>query len=339
MNALRGSSKARVPAVAGGNFHRLLVLLAAVMFWVPAQSQGVPDRPMKIVVPWPAGGTGDVITRVVAPRLAERIQQPVVVENKPGANAILGYDAVSKAQPDGHTLLLSSSVEYFVNPRLYTKLPYDTLNDFVPIALFGTSTYVLAGRTGLPASSIKELVALAQASPGKLTYGSFGVGSMSHVGMEMIARKLGVKLFHVPYNGGPPSFNALIAGQIDLLVLPAGLAPSLRDAGKIKVFGALSEKRLPKMQDLPTMKEQGYDLQLAQVIGFLAPAKTPPATIEKLNADINEVLKRPDVRSSLAAKNVDVLMGSQQEYASYLKTELLRWGEVVLERTDLKLNK
>ncbi len=301
-----------------------------------AAAQGYPDRAIKVVVPWPAGGTTDIAARVIAQQLAARLSQPVIVENKPGANGIIGAEAVAKAAPDGYTLFVASAETHAINPHVYAKLPYDPLAGFVAIAPFVKVPFVLASKVGVPASSAKEAVAFIQSQPGKLTYGSWGIGSIAQVGMEMIVEEAGLKILHVPFNGGPPAFNALMAGQIDFMILPAGAADPLKKGGKIKIFGVTTGHRFAMMEDVPTLKEQGYNVDVANTFGFLAPAKTPPAVIQRLYTEISEIIKRPDVQSALKAQGTEVFTLTQQEYARTLVSELARWGEVI-KRAGIKI--
>lgn len=313
-------------------------LAAFGLYFGSAQAQTYPERVIRVVVPWPAGGTGDVATRVITQHLAGRFSQPVIIENRPGANGLVGADAVAKSAPDGHTLLLASVETHALNPHVYPKLPYDPLGDFVAVTPFVKVPSALAGRVGLGAASTKEAVALIQAQPSKLTYGTWGIGSLGHVGMEMLVGQAGLKILHVPYNGGPPAFNALMAGQIDLMILPAGTATPLKNGGKIKVFGVTTRNRFPLMEDIPTLKEQGYDLDASNTYGFVVPAKTPLPIVQKLHAEINDLLKQPNVRAALQALGLEVFTLSQQEYARYLQTELSRWGDVI-RRADIKMDK
>ncbi len=332
MNESRNVRCLRVLMIAGA------VLSSVALSSVPAVAQGFPDRVIKVVVPWPAGGTADILARVVTQQLAAKFSQGVIVDNRPGANSIMGTAAVAKSAPDGYTLLAASVETSSINPHVYRKLPYDPSNAFVPIASIAKSPYVIAGRAGLAAGTLNDVIALAKAQPGKLTYGSWGVGSVAHVGMEMIVGNLGLNILHVPFNGGPPAYSALIGGQIDLIVLPIGMAPGLRSEGKIRVFAVTTANRFPPMGDVPTLKEQGYDVELAQVIGFMAPANTSSAIVELLHAKINDILVQPEVQSALKARNAEVMMLSRDEYLSFLRSELARWGEVI-RRANIRLDK
>lgn len=332
MNESRHTHRLRVLLVAGA------VISSFALPWVSALAQGFPERVIKVVVPWPAGGTADIVARVATQQLAARFSRGVIVENRPGANSIMGTAAVAKAAPDGYTLLVASVETSSINPHVYPKLPYDPSSAFVPVASIAKSPYALAGRSGLAAATVKDAMALIKAQPGKMTYGSWGIGSVAHVGMEMILGKADLNILHVPFNGGPPAFSALVGSQIDLLVLPGGFAPGLRNEGKIKVFAVTTADRFALMADVPTLKEQGYDLELAQVLGFMAPTNTPSAVVELLHAEINNVLKQPEVQSALKARNAEVFALSRDGYTAFLRSELARWGEVI-QRANIRIDK
>lgn len=316
--------------------HSATIFSAIALSVNAALAQGYPEKPIKVIVAWPAGGIADVTTRVVTQHLSTRLQQPIIIETRTGANGIIGAELVAKSAPDGYTLLFASAEANSINPHIYPKLPYDPLRDFAAIAPFVKVNAAFAGRVGMPATSAKEVVALAQSQPSKLTYGSWGIGSIGHIGMEMLAGNADLKMLHVPFQGGPPAFTALMGGQIDLMLIPAPAAIPLRNSGKIKVFGVTSPERFSLMDDVPTMKEQGYDMDATNTFGFVAPAKTPTAILQKLNLEINEVLKRPDVQAAMKAQGVEIFALSQQQYSKYLETELERWG-VVIRRAKIKL--
>lgn len=318
---------------------RSLTLVGLWIAWLysnAALAQGYPDKLVKVIVPWPAGGTTDIAARLVTLQLAARLGQPVIVENRPGANGIVGADAAAKAAPDGYTLFVASAETHAINPHVYPKLPYDPLGDFVAVTPFVRVPFVLAGKTSFPAASAADAVALIKSQPDKLTYGSWGIGSIAQVGMEMIVGEAGLKILHVPFNGGPPAFNALAAGQIDFMILPAGAAEPLRKGGKIKIFGVTTTSRFALIEDVPTLKEQGYNVDVANTFGFLAPAKTPIPVLQKLHTEINQTIKQADIQAALKAQGTEAFTLSQQEYARFLASELKRWGEVI-DRANIRI--
>lgn len=312
------------------SFPALGIVLASLLLPLnTALAQVYPDRPIKVVLAWPAGGIADVTTRAVTIPLSERLKQPVIVEVKTGANGIIGAEIVAKSAPDGYTLLFASAEANSINPHIYAKLPYAPLQDFAAIAPFIRVHAAFAGRPNLPAETAKDAIALIRSQPSKLTYGSWGIGSIGHIGMEMVVAQTGINILHVPYTGGPPAFTAIMGGQIDFMLIPSPAAIPFRKSGKIKVFGVTSPNRFSLMEDVPTMKEQGYDVDATNTFGFVAPAKTPPAILDKLHFEINEVLKRPDVQAVMKAQGTEIFTMSRQEYAKYLVTEFDRWGTVI----------
>lgn len=306
-----------------------MALSALALSWGSALAQAYPERPIKVVVPWPAGGAADIAARIITAHLARKFPQPVMVENRPGANGIIAAEVVAKSAPDGYTLLLVTGEPMAFNPAVYSKLPYDPLRDFVAITPIAKVLYVFAGRSELPATSAKEAISLVQSMPDKLTYGSWGIGSLGHIGMELIVGQAGLKIRHVPFNGGPPAYLGLAAGQTDVMIMPISNATSFVTGGKIKIFGITAPDRFSLMKDIPTMKEQGYDVDIRNHVGIVAPSKTPPAVVQKLHVAINEVLALPDVQSALRMQGMEPFTLSQQEYSNYLRTELTRWGQII----------
>ena len=292
-------------------------------------AQGFPERPIKIIVPWPAGGTADTACRIIADKLSTRLSQPVVVENKPGANGMVGTGVAVRSAPDGYTIVYSSGAENAINPSVRKSMPYDLLADFVPITLFSRTPLFLVGRRDLEVSDLKAFIDHARSHPGQLTYGSWGVGSLGHVGMELIVGQARLNLVHVPYVGGPPAFNALIAGQIDVMLMPAGAAIPLRNAGRIKVFAVTTPERTPSMPDIATMTELGYEVDISLTNGLLAPAGTPEAIVRKLNAELVAVLSLAEVIFALKQQGTLPIILSRDEYLAVLKDERVRWQTVV----------
>lgn len=304
----------------------------------PAGAQSFPERPLKIVVPWPAGGAADAAARVIAQHLSTRLGQPVTVENKPGANGMIGADQVARAQPDGYTILFCSGAEDAINPHVYPKMTYNLLTDFAPITPFAQAPLFLASRNNFGAESASEVVAQIKKSPDKFTYASWGVGSLPHVGFEIIVGQSDLKVLHVPFVGGPPAFNSLMAGQVDVMLIPAQTTVSLKDSGKLKIYAVAAEKRVSYLPNIPTLKEQGHDVSAALTYGLLVPAKTPQPVVAKLHTEIVEVVKRPEVRAALEAQGALVYTLSSQDYAQELLRERTRFGEIV-KRANIRLDK
>ena len=312
--------------------------LAALAFSCGVLAQGgYPDHAVKVIVPWPAGGLADVVARIIGQRLGERLGQAIVIENRTGANGIVGASAAANSPADGYTLFLVTSEVVSINPAVYSKLPYDVSKDFAPITPVVQYFYTLTARTGLPATSTKDLVALARSKPGELTYGSWGTGSVGHLGMEMLAQEQGLQMLHVPYTGGPAAYNALVAGQVDLVMMPSGIADPYRQAKRLNALAVPTEQRLALMNSVPTMREQGYDLVVINHVGFLAPAKTPEPIIKRLNSELAAVMQLPDVQSQLRAQAAEPFVSSPEEYARWIRSEQRRWAEVA-RKANVKLD-
>ena len=296
-----------------------------------ASAQSYPDRAIKLVIPWPAGGITDLAGRLMAQRLSERIGAAVVIENRAGAAGTIGAEAVARAPADGYTLLLASAETHAIAPNMRAKLAYDPLKDFVAIAPFAINPFCLVARADLPAGSIKELFALIKEQPGKLTYSSAGLGSTSQIAMETLKGLAGLNVLHVPFQGQAPAVTSLLGGQTDLQMLPAGSAAGLRKSGKVKVFAVTTHARFFDMADVPTLKEEGFDaMNFANWFGLVAPANLPNVIAQRLAADIAAVLKAPDMRGMLQKLGVDAYPAmSSQEFQKFLEAELTRWGSVI----------
>ncbi len=306
-----------------------LGLLTLLLGAGSALAQGYPERFIKVVVPWPAGGSANIAFRLVFQNLAGQFSQPVIVENRPGANTIMGAEAVAKALPDGYTLLATSLETLVLNPHVYQRLPYNPTSDLVPITPIARMLFVLASRPTLPGESTKSALQLIQSQPNKFSYSSWGIGSTAHVGFEMFAQQADLKMLHVPYNGGPPAFSAIAANQHELMVIPLVNAIPLRKGGLAKILGIFEQSRFSAMSDIPTMKEQGYDVAFSNTLGFYAPSKTPVALIQRWQTEIHQVLKQPKVQSALEAVGMEAFSLPQADFAAYLQAERQRWGDVI----------
>ena len=313
-----------------------VVLLSLALTANAAFAQTYPDRPIKVVVPWPAGGIADVVGRIITNKLADRLGQPLVIENRTGANGIVGATAAKNAPADGYNIFLVTSEIVSINPGIYAKLPYDVDADFVPITPVVKYFYTLTSRNGLNGDTTKEMVAHIKAKPHDLTYGSWGIGSVGHLGMEMLAQSEGLKMLHVPFTGGPAAYNALVAGQVDFVMMPAGIADPWRKSGRLKALAVPSENRLAIMDSVPTLKEQGYQLEVINHVGFIAPAKTPPHAIRKLHAEISAVMQMPDVQAALRAQAAEPFVSSSEDYGRFLRSEKARWTAVA-QKANVRL--
>src|SRR5262245_34457994 len=296
-----------------------------------ACAQSYPDKPIKLVIPWPAGGITDSAGRVMAQRLSDRMSTPVVVENRAGAAGTIGAEAAARSAPDGYTLLLASAETHAIAPNLRAKLAYDPLKDFVAIAPFAINPFAVVTRPDFPASNTKELIALIKSQPGKFTYSSAGLGSTSQIAMETFKGLAGLDILHVACQGQAPALTALLGGRTDREMLPAGRAAALRKAGKIKVFAVTTQARFFDLPDVPTLREEGFEaMSFANWFGLVAPANVPPVIAQRLAADTAAVLASTDTRGMLQKLGVDVYPAtSPQEFQKFLESELVRWGSVI----------
>jgi len=307
----------------------LSLLLLAAASAVHAQ-HAWPAKPIKIMVPYPAGGGADLLARALSQRLAEALGQPVLVENRAGANGAIGTDAVAKAAPDGYTLLLGNVGPNAIAQALYPKLPYHCVKDFAPIGQIGTTAHVLAVHPSVPAKNVQELIALAKSSPGKLAYASTGIGGSPHLAAELFDLMAGVKMHHVPYKGATPANADLIGGQVALSfnTLPPLLAQV--KAGKVRALAVTTARRAHTMPDLPTIAESalpGYDV--STWYGLLAPAATPREIVLRVNTELNRIVQDPEMKAQLAAKGFEVESGTPEQFGSLISTEVEKWTKVV----------
>lgn len=296
----------------------------------PAAAQEYPNRVIKLTVPWAPGGTVDAVARLVAQKLTERLKQTVIVENKSGANGAIGTASVATSPADGYTFVVSNAETHTINPHVYKKLAYNPAADFVAVTPIVKVPFVLVARKNLPVASIADVVALAQAQPGKLTYASWGIGSVPQIGVLMLAQKAKLQLLHVPFNGGPPAFNAVLAEQVDLMIMPAGVADPMLKTGKVKVLAAMGMDRYEAMKNVPTLREAGYDIEMSSAVGLLAPAGTPQRIVAKIATEVAEVMKDPATRDVLRGLGTEpFVLQSPPDYTAYLDGELHRWGRTI----------
>jgi tripartite-type tricarboxylate transporter receptor subunit TctC len=289
-----------------------------------------PSRPVRLVVPFSAGGTSDFLARTIAEKLGGALGQPVIIDNKPGAGGNIGSDIVAKADPDGYTLLLGTVGTHAINSSLYKKMPYDAGKDFAPVTLVAAVPNMLVVHPSLPVKSVQELIALGKAKPGTLSFASSGHGSSIHLSGEMFKSLTEVDMLHVPYKGSSPAVSDLLGGQVNMMFdnMPSSL-PHVK-AGKLRALAVTSATRSPAMPDLPTLAEsgiKGYDA--AAWFGILAPAGTPPEVVRNLNAEIIKVLKMPEVTARLSAQGAVPTTNTPEQFAAYIKSETAKWANVV----------
>ncbi|MEO8281551.1 MAG: tripartite tricarboxylate transporter substrate binding protein [Ideonella sp.] len=304
---------------------QLLALAAAPRL---ALAQAWPAKPLRWVVPFPPGGTTDVVTRLVAAEISRSLQQAIAVDNKPGAGTVIGVDLVAKAPPDGLTLLTVAN-SFCVNQTLVKKLPYDGLRDFKPVALMGLSEHVLAARTGLGVKTLADLKALALRRPGELSYASFGIGTSAHLSGEMLKTALGIDLIHVPYKGQAPALANLLGGQVDLMF---GNWPEFRThvrAGKLIAVGMATHARSIYAPEVPTLAEQGLPLESNSWNGLLVRSGTPDAVVQRLSAEVQKALKSPTVAQAFAEGGIAAQPGTPEQFSAFIASEIDKYAVII----------
>jgi tripartite-type tricarboxylate transporter receptor subunit TctC len=305
--------------------------LATVVVAMPAFAQDYPSKPVRIVVPYAPGGGLDVVGRPLAQKLAEAFGQPFLIDNRPGGGTTIGTSAVARAAPDGHTLLLTLSA-LAIGPSLYPSLPYDPVKDFAPVAWIGTSSYLLSVHPSVPATTVKQLLALSRAAPGRLNYSSPGIGTDPHMAAELFQNLAGVRWTHVPYGGGGPAASAVMGGQVDLTFLPTSVGTPFVKSGKLKALALSTARRSALLPGLPTIAESGVDGFAAEAwSGILAPAGTPAAIVNRLNAAIVKVVQAADYRSLLEERLIEPVGSTVDQFAQRLRDDVAKWRRVARE--------
>ena len=307
------------------------LLLAVPALTAPsAMAQQYPSKPIVLVVPFAPGGTSELISRLVAQKLTERLGQQVVVENRPGAAGNIAMEQVARAAPDGYTLILGHIGTLAVNPAMFPKLPYDAIKDFAPVSLIAAVPNIVTVNPAVPAKTLKEFLDLARAKPGSINYGSAGNGSAGHLAMEYLKRIAKTDMVHVPYKGTGPMLTDLLAGQTQATFTGSSpLIPHIK-SGKLRALAVGSAVRIPSLPEVPTVAESGFaGFETSQWYGIIAPAKTPPAIIQKLSVEIAQVMKQPDVIARLSGDGTVMIGSTPNEFAAYISKEMKRWGEVV----------
>jgi len=308
----------------------LAMVLAGTLVGVVAQAGAAyPERPIKIVVPYNAGGGTDVLTRAVANGASKILGQSIIVENRPGASGMVGSNLVARAEPDGYTLEMTAADTHTINPHVYPNISYDARKDFVPVAQVGYLPYAMVVNTQLPVKNINDFIALAKKEPGELTYASWGVGSSSQVAMEMLNVSQGLNVLHVPFTGAAPAMQALMAGQVDALFVPLSLAKPSSDAGKVRMMGLGAPKRFGGAPDVPTLVEQGINVIAAPWIGIVAPANTPQAAIDTMADAVLQAVKTQPVIDALTAGGLEINPRDPKAFGEFLKEDYKLWGDTV----------
>jgi len=309
----------------------LLAAVAALAAVVPVFAQSWPSSPVKMVIPWPPGGGNDILGRKLGDGLAAALGQPVVVDNRAGANGMIGAEAVARAAPDGYTIMFHSVTTHAINPTFYPNITYDTVRDFAPITLIGEAAHVLVANPAFAAKSLKELIDLAKEKPGTISYASFGSGSSSHLAGELFTNTLGIKLVHVPYKGSGPALTDTIGGHVPLFFSTVAAALPAIKAGRVRALAVTSATRVSMLPDVPTVDEaagtKGYEMIV--MYGVWAPAKTPQDVVDRLNADIVKVVKAPAFTAWLQEQGVDPRTSSPAEMGAYIQAEMPKLERLV----------
>ena len=316
--------------------------LIASFIVAPAHAQDYPVKPIRLVVPFPPGGPNDIIGRVFGQKMQELLGQPVVIDNRPGAGGALGTDNVAKSEPDGYSIAIASAGALAISTALTTalqeKILYDPLKGLAPVTLVAKVPELLVASTTLPAANVKELVALAKAKPGAINYGSSGPGSMPHLAGALFGTSAGIDIVHVPYRGAAPAINDLIGHQVQIIFLDLPVLLPHIQSGAVKALAVGGRSRVQLLPDLPTLNELGYpQIEADNWYGMVAPARTPPAIIEKLNAAALAAMKTPEVQDKLAPQGAILIGNTPEEFAAYMASEIEKWTKVV-QTAGIKVN-
>ncbi len=288
-----------------------------------------PARSIRVIVGFPPGSGADITARLIGARAGQALGQQVIVDNRPGAASNIAAELAAKSPPDGYTLFIGT-VANTINATLYPRLPFDFARDFAPVALTTAAPNVLVVHPSVPARSVKELVALAKSRPGQLNFASAGTGTAPHLSGELFKAMTGVSMVHIPYKGSPPAVTDLMAGEVALMFSPSSSVLPHVKTGRLRALAVTTASRLPSLPDLPTVAESGLKgYETITWFGFVAPAKTPPAIVTRLNAEIVKVLALPEVRNPFAIQGIEVLGGTPEQFASYIRDEIAKWAKVI----------
>jgi tripartite-type tricarboxylate transporter receptor subunit TctC len=320
------------------NLARILGLVAVCAMPSLAQAQDYPNKPIRLVVPFPPGGPNDIIGRVVGQKMQELLGQPIIIDNRPGAGGTLGTDNVAKSEPDGYAIAIASAGALAISTALQEKILYDPLKELAPITLVAKVPEVLVASTTLPVANVRELVARAKAKPGTINYGSTGPGSMPHLAGELLRTSAHIDIVHVPYRGAAPAVNDLIGHQVDIIFLDLPVLLPQIQAGAVKPLAVGSRLRVNSLPDLPTMSEIGYpQIEADNWYGMVAPARTQHAIVTKLNAAAIAAMRAPEVQAKLSSQGAILIGNKPEEFAAYMASEIRKWAKVV-QAAGIKVN-
>ena len=311
------------------NILKLSLSILVLIFAATANAQSFPTKPIKIIVPFPAGGTVDFFARVISTKLSDALGQSVLVENRAGAGGNIAAEAVAKAAPDGYTLLMGSEI-IAINTSLYSKIGYDPVKDLAPITLVGTVPNILIVHPGLPVNSVNELIALAKKTPGKISFASTGQGTSTHLSSELFKLMANVDMLHVPYKGGPPAIADLISGQVNMMFINMPTGITHVRSGKAKIIAVSSIKRVSQLPDVPTVDQAGVKgFETSAWSGLYAPAGTPADIINRLNVEVVKILKQPGVKEQLMAQGAEPVGDSPEEFSRFTLAEISKWAKII----------
>jgi tripartite-type tricarboxylate transporter receptor subunit TctC len=306
----------------------LFAALVVLSIGAPVRAQDYPTRPVKIIIAFPVGGLLDAVSRIVGEKLSGLTGQQFVIEARPGAGGTLATAAVARAEPDGYTLMMIND-NHAINPSVFKNIPYDSVKDFAPIGFVGSTPLVFCVNAGLAPRSVKDLVAMAREKPGAVTYGSVGVGSAAHLAGEMFTSAANISMQHVPYRGGAPALNDLVAGHLNTMLLSAVVALPHIESGKLRPLAVAHSARLAVLPDVPTLAEAGYPLEAAYWFGLVAPAGTPAPVVAKLEKALAEVLAMADVKKRLTDMGAVINPLGGSDFAAYIRTDMAKWADVI----------
>lgn len=308
---------------------RLLAVVCAFLAWGHSLAQDYPNKPVRFIVPYAPGGSSDILARTLGQKLADAMGQPFIIDNRPGVGSMVGTEVLAKSAADGYTIILSD-MPHAINPSINPKVPYDPVKDFSPVSVIGVSPMFLFVHPSFEAKSVKELIAIAKAQPNKLAIASGGNGATTHLVAELLQASAGIKLTHVPYKGAGPAIADVAAGQVPITFTSMATAASLVKAGRLRVLGVTSAKRLAAFPDVPTFEENGLTgLTFEHWWGIMAPARTPPAVVAKLRAEIVKALAAPDVRERFTTLAVEPRTNTPEQFRVLIESDLARWAKVV----------
>jgi len=320
------------------NWLRVALICASSVFCVgAATAQGFPSKPVRIVVPFTAGGTADILARLIGQKMSDAMGQQVLVENRPGAGTIIGTEIVARAPADGHTMLLLGN-SFTINPSLHAKLPYDPVKDFAPVGFVARSPQVLVVSPALQVKSLAEFVALVKSKPGQLSLATVGPATTQHIASEMLKSALKIDMIYTPYPGGAPAVTALVGGHVNAVLANYSEVAQQVAAGKIRAIAVTTRERIDPLKDVPTVAESGYpDYEVVATFGLVATGGSPPAAIARLNAELNKALNMPDVRDKLVAQGLYPAPGTPEQFGAHLSAEMAKYAKVI-KATGIKVD-